>query len=233
MQHFLIPYPLKKGDLRIDEKELLHQMRDVLRFRVGSECMLLDGEGKKALATVETLNRKEAELKVGDVESGAAPKRALRLFFALPKKPATLEFILQKGTELGVTDFYPIITERTQVHHLRQVDRLKRIVKEALEQSEGLYLPQLHDMRTLHDVLNQMPSGLLLVGEPWKYKKKLSEIMRPVTEDLNLLIGPEGGLSDEELKNLEKEGAQLFLLGETVLRMETAALAALSVVQFS
>ncbi len=233
MQHFLIPYPLQKGPLRIDEKELLHQMRDVLRFRVGQECMLLDGEGKKALATVEALNRKEAELQVSDVETGPAPKRALRLIFALPKKPATLEFILQKGTELGVTDFFPIISERTQVHQLRQVDRLKRIVKEALEQSEGLYLPTLHDMRTLQDILRDLPTGLLLAGEPWKYKKKLGEIIKPVNEDLNLLIGPEGGLSDLELKELEGVGAQLFLLGETVLRMETAAIAALSVVQFS
>lgn len=214
----------------IQDKELLHQMKNVLRFKVGDHCVVLDGWGQKAKGYVESLHRKGAVLQLSELVQCKAPKRRLRLYCALSKKPSTFEWILQKATELGVSEIIPLLTERCQVKTLRKVDRMELIIKEACEQSEHCFLPKLASPLELESLLKQKVSGELLVGDPRHYDEKLSHMA--VTGDINLIIGPEGGLTDAELAAIRKAGGSVFLLGETVLRMETAAIAALSVLQF-
>lgn len=231
IQHFFIDAELAHERVTVRDAELLNQMKNVLRFRAGDKVILLDNRGSKAEATVETIHSKEAILILGKRDVCSAAKRRLRLFVALPKKPATLEWILEKATELGVTDIVPLDTARCQVHELRKLERLRAIIKEAAEQCERCFLPELHEVMTFSTLLAERPSGLLLAGDPWTYDQKLSVVERG-QEDINVVIGPEGGLTPEELEALRKAGGTLFLLGDLVLRMETAVIAALSVVQF-
>lgn len=232
MQHFIVDRDISGSLLKIENQDLLHQMKDVLRFRVGDECVVLDGKGSKAKGEIEELHRKGASISLKDHSKCDPKPRSLRLYFAIPKKPATLEMIVQKATELGVTDLIPFTAARTQLDHVRKPERLLSIIREACEQSERCFLPTLHDVSSLQKLIENPPKGLLLVGEPWKHKVKLKDIDIPEESDVNVIIGPEGGLSDIELEALEEAGAKLFLLGETVLRMETAVIAALSIVQF-
>jgi len=233
IQHFFIDADLSRERFSILDKDLLRQMKEVLRFRSGEQCVLLDNRGTRAEAELEVLHSKEAVFVIQKRTSCPAPERALRLYVALPKKPATLELIVQKATELGVTDIVPVDTQRCQVHELRKLDRLELIIKEAAEQCERGFLPTLHELVTLGEVLKNPPSGGLLAGDPWTFDERLSKIALGKKEDVNLVIGPEGGLSAEELEALRAAGATLFQLGDLVLRMETAAIAALSVVQFA
>ena len=233
IQHFFIDQSLDEDFVLIDDRDLLRQMKDVLRFRKGDACVLLDNRGHKAKAVLEEFHNKGARFKVGSVTSLQRPSRAVRLYVAVSKKPATLEWIFEKATELGVTELIPLDTERTQVHELRKMDRLHAIVKEASEQCERGFLPEIHPLMTFGELFSNPPTGVLLAGDPWKYDKVLSECLPKKNEDVNLVIGPEGGLSDEELSELSQKKATVFLLGETVLRMETAVIASLALVQYA
>lgn len=233
MQHFIIPKELTVDRLNIFDPDLLHQMRKVLRFKKGDSCIVMDGQGTKAEAEIEELHQKGAILRLSKRESCEAPRRRLRLYCALSKKPATFELIIQKACELGVTDLIPLLTERCQVRALRKSERLQAIIKEACEQCERCFMPRLHPLLPFSDLLARPPKGLLLAGDPWTYDKKLKDIPIPSLEDVNLVIGAEGGLSPNELQGIRQAGGTLFLLGENILRMETAAIAALSLVQFT
>lgn len=232
MQHFIIPEDLSGKEIHILDKALLHQMKEVLRFKKGKECIVLDGMGSKAKGVVQELHRKGAVITLSDHEVCPAPKRRVRLYCAVSKKPSTFELIVQKATELGVTDIIPLLSERCQVKQLRKPERLLSIIKEATEQSERCFLPKLHEPLDFNALLKDWPSGLVVAGDPWTHDKKLGDIQPNETETLNLVIGPEGGLTEAELESLKNKGATLFVLGKTVLRMETAVIAALSVLQY-
>ncbi len=233
MQHFIINQDLSGDRISILDKEVLHQMRDVMRFRKGDECMIMDGQGTKVKGVIEELHGKGASILLKDRETCEAPKRRVRLYCALSKKPATFELIVQKATELGVTDLIPLVTQRCQVRELRKTDRLQLIIKEAAEQCERCFMPCLHEVILLSDLVKNTPGGLLLAGDPWTYDKKLADLEISAHEDVNLVIGPEGGLSGEELESIRRAGGVLFLLGNTVLRMETAAIASLALIQYA
>lgn len=230
MQHFLLQTDLTQAELQISDKDTLHQMKNVMRFKVGSEVMVMDGMGAKAPGVIKELHKKGAVIELGEVEKVEKPERVLRLYCALSKKPSTFELIVQKATEIGVTEIVPLVTERCQIDHVRKPERLEMIMKEACEQCERLWLPELRETLSLEKMLKEKPSGQLLAGDPWTYDTKLAAL--EPSEEINLIIGPEGGLSDEELAAIREAGGTLFLLGENILRMETAAIAALSLIQF-
>ncbi len=232
IQHFFIQGDLNQADVLIEDRDLLRQMKDVLRFRKGDACVLLDNEGTVAEAVLEEFHSKGARFAIHARKQVPPPERSLHLYCALPKKPATLEWIVEKATELGVTDIHPLDTARCQVHELRKTERLKAILKEASEQSERAYLPKLHELNSFADFLKDFPKGQVLAGDAWLHEGKLAE-MGPFAGEVSIVIGPEGGLTHEELEGIQASGGRVFLLGDTVLRMETAVIASLSVVQFS
>ncbi|MFA5948330.1 MAG: RsmE family RNA methyltransferase [Candidatus Gracilibacteria bacterium] len=227
MQHFFINEDLNKNKILVSEREILHQLKDVLRMRVGEEIVFLDNKGTKVYAKVLFVQNKGVEFEILKREFFEEEKRKICLYCALSRKPATFEIIVQKVTEIGVTDIFPLITERCQVRELRKKDRLELIIKEAGEQCERVFLPKLHDAIDLKNLIESMPKGLL-VGDARIYDKNISEIKILKEEDINLLIGPEGGLSDNEIEILKNIGAIVFLMGKNVLRMETAAICALA-----
>ncbi len=236
IQHFFLPYSLQSDHLRSDDRALILQLMSVLRFKPGDSVVLLDGNGVRAEAVVEMLHRKEVVFKILNRTVFAKPERQLRLAVACAKKPATLEWIFEKATELGVHEIVLLDTARTQVHELRKMERALSIIKEAAEQSERVFLPTLIGPQKWADFLKDWPEGTTLVGDPWDFDVKLgSWLQKTAASELNSLtvvIGPEGGLTPEELAAARAKGATLFQLGETVLRMETAVLASLSLVAF-
>lgn len=233
MQHFLLPDLPHGNRVEISDSSLLHQMKNVLRFKVGQELVVMNGLGLKVKARVETLHKKGAVIELGEREQCAPPSRRVRLICALSKKPSTFEWIVQKATELGVTDIVPLVSARCQVRELRKQDRLDLILKEAAEQSENAFPPKLHDAIQLSDFLASGPSGELLAGDAREHDGFLKDMPPLPNQDVNLLIGPEGGFTEEELDAIRHAGGKIFLLGEGILRMETAAIAALSLIQFS
>ncbi|MCK9186389.1 16S rRNA (uracil(1498)-N(3))-methyltransferase [Candidatus Gracilibacteria bacterium] len=246
MQHFFINQELKEGKVVITNEDLLHQMRNVMRFEAGDKCVFLDGKGSKANGVFEVVAKKEAVINLSEVVHCPDNGRKVSLYIALSKKPATLELIVQKATEIGVTDIFPIVTNRCQVKEMRNIPRFLSIISEAAEQSERCVLPVLHEVISWSDFLNAFPKGEVLVGDARQHDVKLGEYLigrnemgensgreRADSVGVSVVIGPEGGLTDEEISDAKSQGAKIFLLGENVLRMETAAISAISMVMFS
>jgi len=232
MQHFFVDQDLSDSHLAITDGDLLHQMKNVLRVRVGEEFVFLDNKGIKVKAIVESVDKKAVVVKLNGKQISAYHSRHIRLFIAISKKPATFELILQKATELGITDIIPLVTSRCQVKEIRNQKRLNFIVKEAAEQCERNFLPMFHEVIAFNKFIASPPHGLMLTGDGRIYDKKLSEVKIEKDENVNLVIGPEGGLTDEELKDIKNLGGTIFILGENILRMETAAISAMSLILF-
>ncbi len=214
--------------LTLTEPELVHQMNRVLRFQPGEQVYFLDGAGRRARAELTQISKKEAMFAILECESQPAPTRTVTLAFGIPKKPATLEWMLEKATELGVSVLQPLVTEHGQTAHLPKPERLHKILLEACEQSERWFFPELKTPITLEAALKT--DDLILAGDA-----RRGQAFEPVvhTQNVTILIGPEGGFSPHELEQIDAAGAHLLKLGSNVLRVETAALTFLSLVNFA
>lgn len=213
--------------------DIAHQARDVLRLRVGESLQLLDGAGGVYAAEITEVTRREVFVRIGVREEGPAPL-PVRLTLCLGLlKAAKFEWALQKGTELGVTAFQPLLTERavaaTEELGPAKRRRYERIIAEALEQSGGAWLPELAGPRTLAEALAAAPADAIKLI-PWEEAAAAPLIptlaAAPGATEVWLFIGPEGGFSAEEVHMAQTSGALPVTLGPRILRAETAAIVA-------
>jgi 16S rRNA (uracil1498-N3)-methyltransferase len=210
-----------------------HRLRDVLRLAPGAEVALFNGRDGEWLARIERLTKAGAQL------AALAPLRAqedegdLWLVFALVKR-ARLELLVEKATELGASALLPVTTARSNAREANP-ERLRLIAREAAEQSERLSLPALFAVRPLGALIEDWPEGrrLVLCDESGA-AEPASRVMGalPRGRPLAVLVGPEGGFAETELDALRKLPFVFPIgLGPRVLRSETAAMAAMAVVQ--
>lgn len=205
-----------------------------MRLAPGSRITLLDDTGTAFATRIETLDSRSA---TGLVLSSAAvttePPIALTLYPCLLKRDR-FEWVLQKGTELGVQRFVPVISSRTvaRVHERAQhrYNRWRAIIREAAEQSARGRLPVLEQPLGWSDALDSAP-GLRLLSweEASEWPPSVSAALTS-TSELSLLIGPEGGISRDEAAEATARRWQTVSLGPRILRAETAAIAATTLV---
>lgn len=199
----------------IGDHELLHQWNKVFRLKKGDRVVLLDNSGFEYECEFTLLTKKEAVLSVLEKrENPVRPKREVHLYLAMLKKD-NFELVLQKGTELGVTHFHPIITARTEKQNLN-VERAQKIVREASEQSGRGKMPVIMETTNVRDV-DVDCIALHMDGEEFDAKQFAGNV--------SVLIGPEGGWSEEELVHFREKNIPIYSLGNTTLRAETAAIA--------
>ncbi|HLQ31507.1 MAG TPA: RsmE family RNA methyltransferase [Chloroflexota bacterium] len=195
-----------------------HQIRHVLRLRDGEQVAVFDGAGGEWLAQV---NGESAEI-CRPVETPAEPETQLTLFQALIK-PARFEWVLQKGTELGIVRFVPFLAERS-VASGEKPSRWRSIVVEAAEQSRRRIVPDVAPALSFEDAIAEATrEGVPFM--PWEgvERPKLSSVHRPARK-MTLIIGPEGGFSEAEVERARSRGAVAVSLGRRILRSETAAI---------
>jgi 16S rRNA (uracil1498-N3)-methyltransferase len=221
LHRFFIEEHLRnKKDITLFDDELIHQWKDVFRLRAGDKVILLDNTGFEYLSEIVELHKGNVEVKI--IEGTAAdvqPKKELWLFAALIKKD-NFEWILEKGTELGVSHFVPVLTDRTEKKELN-MERAQKIVKEASEQSGRGKLPEVHEPIALEKAIASATVPLLafhMNGE------KFVADFHNAKQALGIFIGPEGGWSDKELKLFKDKDVHIFSIGQNVLRAETAAI---------
>lgn len=204
-----------------------HYLLHVMRRRVGDEVLIFNGRDGEWSATVRALDKKTGSLMPHTQTRPQTPGKALFLCPALIKKE-NMDWVFQKATELGVSDIYPLLTEHTVVSHLNEERAVSQLI-EAAEQCERLTVPNLHSLQSLRAVLSDLPTGIIPVC--------LSErgtTTTPLRADqaYAFFIGPEGGWTSDELALFQKFSAVFWHLGDTILRAETAAVAALSCARF-
>lgn len=211
-----------------------HHAREVLRLRSGAVVQIFDGAGHEFVATLEGVTRAAVTAHLG----GSVKPRAespLRLVLALsPLKGDHMELVIQKATELGVSEIRPVVTARTDAAARPALqgsrhERWERVASGAAEQCGRATVPNVAPTSTLQTLLGEPFDGrkalLLERGE----NASLSSLGR--CEALMLLIGPAGGWEDHETTRLSQAGFVAVSLGPRILRAETAAVAAVALAQ--
>lgn len=209
------------------------QIRVVLRMAVGDSVTVLDNTG--ALYEVR-LAHVERDHVIGNIvgkkHAPGEPKVVLTLYQSFLKRDK-FETVLQKGTEVGVSRFVPLVTQRTlvQATEMKQnkAARWETILQEAAEQSERGRIPELAKpvmLKTAVSQFNNFDLTLLCYARVEGVGVQVAVSQRPTAKTVALLIGPEGGFSEEEVAQCSKAGAQIVTLGPRILRTETAAIVA-------
>jgi 16S rRNA (uracil1498-N3)-methyltransferase len=186
-----------------------------------------------------TINNKEIALKIiNHFSPGGEPPVKITLVQGL-NKGDKMEYIVQKATELGVTDIIPMICHRSVVRleGVKAVDRQERwqrVALEAAKQCRRAIIPKVHEIQNISEVLEKIPLGTLSFL-PWEQEKSfgLREILSgDKKESVFIFIGPEGGFEEKEVKQAIDKGVAVVTLGDRILRTETAGLACAAIVMF-
>ena len=240
MHRFFISPDQMRGPLvRFDDAQA-HQMRRVLRLRPGARVLALDGAGfQYEVALEEVSDSRTTGLIAARAPATGEPRVRLTLFQSLLQRDK-FEWVLQKGTEIGVAAFVPVITRRSLVRDTDDVGeaklgRWRRIIKEAAEQSGRGVLPRLigplpFDAAAPEAWMNQR-TLIAWEHEPQRTVRDVLGGLRDVTH-VALFIGPEGGYEAAEVAEAAEYGAIPVTLGRRVLRTETAAVVAAALVLY-
>lgn len=213
-----------KAKLTLRDEKLAHQLRSVFRFKTGDSVIMFDDSGFEYVTSIANLTNKEVDVTILEKNTSCVTqKKNVHIFQSLIKKD-NFEWILEKCTEIGVKEFTPVISERTEKKNLNH-ERGNTIMIEASEQSGRCDVPKLHHTKSLAAILLEHGNNLIafhLGGERFDVEKTLN------THDIKVLIGPEGGWSDKEVELMTSVGIKIYSLGTQTLRAETAAIAVAS-----
>lgn len=224
---------LKTGDEISADPAVERHLIKVLRLRPGASMTVFDGRGVELAATLAQ-RRGRAVLCLGEpVPVVAEPATRVCLIQGI-SRGERMDLVVQKGTELGVTELRPVFTERSVVRldekrTSRRLAHWRSIVIAACEQCGRATLPEIHPPQNLESALGSLdPSMTRLMLDA---QSGSSSLPAPVSQ-ICLLVGPEGGLSDREKQLARTTGFLPLTLGPRIMRTETAALAALAVAQW-
>ncbi|CAL8976878.1 Ribosomal RNA small subunit methyltransferase E [Rhodoplanes serenus] len=214
-----------------------HYLRDVLRLDPGDPVLVFNGRDGEWRAAVAEEGRRAIALDVAAPTRPQPPPGDLHYLFA-PLKRARLDYLVQKAVEMGASRLVPVMTRHTQAERVN-TGRLRANVVEAAEQCGILALPEVDEPQPLARALDALGAGRCLVfcDEDAPVADPLAALaaVRPVggaVPPLAVLIGPEGGFSEEEREALtRRDGVVRLALGPRILRADTAAVAALALVQ--
>ena len=244
MHRFYLPPERCAGNaLRLDGREAHHALH-VLRLRRGELVTVLDGVGNEFMCAVEDCGRSIVTLSVSLKNFLPAPPCSITLLQAVPKGKI-IESIIQKSVELGAQRIVPILSERvvTQLEDEdaeNKRDKWQQVAIEAVKQCGAARLPKVEAPMTIEQLLARKEKfELSLVGSLQKERRHSSEVLREyekkhgrLPQSAAVWIGPEGDFTLDELKVIENSGAQPISLGNLVLRVETAAIYCLSILNY-
>ncbi|HEV2302169.1 MAG TPA: 16S rRNA (uracil(1498)-N(3))-methyltransferase [Stellaceae bacterium] len=223
---------LAEGGVLTVTKAQAHHLRVVLRLSAGSPVAAFNGADGEWLCRIAAWAKGGAQLAVERRLRAPMAEPELSLLFA-PLRRSRLDWLVEKATELGVSELLPVTTVRTQIARLNP-GRLHAVAVAAAEQSERLSLPAIRPVERLDGVLDRWPVSrpLIVCDESGGGEPIVAAAMRLRTGPAALLIGPEGGFAQSELDAFGKLSfVSRVGLGPRVLRAETAALAGLAVLQ--
>lgn len=225
-----------QGRFRLTD-EASHHVARVLRARLGDQLTLFNGQGGEYTATITAIDKKNVEVEMLAFTDRQA-ESPLDIYLAQGiARGEKMDFIMQKAVELGVNHIIPLITERCNVkldphREEKRIQHWQSVVISACEQSGRNNIPIVLSPQTLKEWLTQIKADICLVLSPHT-QAKLPVQSITSTSRIVLLIGPEGGLSSEEIEMAMQHGFHPWHLGPRVLRTETAALAAISALQYA
>jgi 16S rRNA (uracil1498-N3)-methyltransferase len=212
-----------------------HHLRDVLRMGSGEVVEIFDGDGNGYIGEVDV---RDSSVRIRGLQRLSSEETRVRLLLAAALiKSSKFEWILQKATELGVHEIIPLKTRLSEIEIpsgkiALRLERWDRIVRESSKQCRRLAAPRVHAPRSFPDFLSIKD---LSTCPKFLFYEKAAEIWHPdpglMSGRVVLCIGPEGGWNEGEIEMAKQSGCKIFSLGPWVLRAETAAIAAVSILQ--
>ena len=232
MQRLFVPHDLGQGlEIEADPQQS-HYLINVLRLGEGAQLLLFNGRDGEWLASIAAAFKKRVTLALV-MQTRTQPPRPDLVYCFAPLKQGRLDYLVQKAVEMGAGVLQPVITQHTQMSTVG-IDRLKGNVIEAAEQCGILAVPDVRETLKLDRVLWEWEPGrqLIFCDESAQTSNPVPALKAIAVRKLGLIVGPEGGFSEDERRQLR---ALPFVtpipLGPRILRADTAAVAALAVIQ--
>ena len=214
------------------DKSQSHYVNKVMRVKVNETFSLFNTSGEWE-AEIKEVSKGIVEFNI--IKQLRQKKNTKEIWLAFsPIKSNYFNFMIQKATELGITKFVPLITDRTIVRKINY-ERIKKIIIEASEQSNRISVPKINKLENLQSFLNNFPKeGNLIFCDINSKTSNLKNILsKNIKGPICILIGPEGDFSENERQSIIDMGQSFSLsLASNILRAETAAIAAISIVNF-
>ncbi|TRC98464.1 16S rRNA (uracil(1498)-N(3))-methyltransferase [Mesorhizobium sp. WSM4303] len=232
MQRLFVPDDLAAGIEFDASQQPSHYLMHVLRLGEGAEILVFNGRDGEWSAAIAAKSKKAVRLKVLSQQRPQPPLPDLIYCFA-PLKQGRLDYLVQKAVEMGAGILQPVITQHTQVAK-PSIDRLRANVVEAAEQCGILAVPEVREAEKFERLLSGWNKArrLIFCDEDASTNNPLPALQAIREKKLGLLVGPEGGFSDDERKMLRAlPFVTAIPLGPRILRADTAAVAALAVMQ--
>lgn len=208
-----------------------HHITKVLRYNIGDKIICCNNNGLNVISEIIHINSEKVECNILSViEQDHEPTAKITLAQGLPKSDK-MDFIIQKGTEIGVTTFLPFNSDRTIVQlndhkEQKKIERWGKIAKEAAEQSHRSKIPNILPVSGYKDLLENINKSFSLIAYEKENSTTLFQAIEqfPDLKEILLIIGPEGGFTDQEVELAKEQGAISISLGKRILRTETAGL---------
>jgi 16S rRNA (uracil1498-N3)-methyltransferase len=231
MDYFYCPQErISKSSLTIEDDEFAH-LTHVMRKKVGDVIRVVDGMGTAYDVELKEIAKQTASGTIlNTYRNHNEPAISVTVAVGMLKNPSKFDFLVEKVTEIGVREIVPLHSERTIPSHAK-TDRWQKLALAAMKQSCRSYLPIVRDTKSLDEFLRETnPFDVKIIAHEKKDKESLSRITTLHGKAIVVLIGPEGGFTDDEVNRSVDSGYQLLYLGERRLRTETAAIVTASMI---
>lgn len=228
-------YMVSNKELELDFDDKRHII-NVMRMNVGDMFKIVY-ERRVYTCELTEISKKDLKYKIIDEQLEDDVKDYKVILACSLIKEQKMDYLLQKATELGVDEIIPVISERTIVKindkKENKMNRWCKILKEASEQSHRSFIPKIHDITSLKDLVN-VNADLKIVCNTNELSKNIKKVLQDNKKSgtIVIVVGPEGGLSDFEVEYLVKNSFISTTLGSNILRAETVPLFMLSVINY-
>ena len=234
MNTFLFYDPAIKDETKnfiLSPEESWHIIK-VLRFRIGDKMLLTNGTGSVFDTEIISDSQKGVEVSIQNIRHFIPLKPTIRLAISPVKNRETMEWLVEKATEIGVASLHFFTSEHSE-RTVLNIERLEKIAISAIKQSLNPFKPELHPLLTFKSLINSfqhLPLQKLIAHCDQSIEKHITGIYKPGS-DVLLLIGPEGGFSESEVETAKCTNFDVISLGINRLRTETASIYALTAIQ--
>lgn len=226
LHRFIGKFDFTKNLLRVSDKDLLNQWKNVLRLKPGDQVILVDDAGNEAVAQLKKLDKDSAELILDGVTSNEKEPEIEVTLYCSVLKMENFELVVQKATEAGVKEIVPIVSKRTVKLNLRR-DRLEKIAKEAAEQSGRGIVPRVAEITALEKAFKHCKDyDANLFFQPGAPLFSQERLRNSGARRASIFIGPEGGWDESEIELARQYDLKVVGLSGFTLRSETAAIIA-------
>lgn len=225
MELYYVP-ELPDGEHRLDEQESRH-CAQVLRRQPGDRIKLTNGLGGAYEAVLTEVGRKACYFEIEKQEERVDSAPPIALAVAPTKNATRFEWLLEKATEIGVREIYPLISKHSE-RRKGNLERWNKVLVSAMKQSARVYLPRLHGWLKFQDLLKlDYPTRMIAHCDSERSRKALRHIKPSTDSKVLIAVGPEGDFDGSEIEGAEAAGFESVHLGDARLRTETAGIVAL------